>query len=322
MDFEPRDLAQIGRAGVVSRRLARAVAHRKVIGSHLVAFAIIGRPRKHERVVVAQRNGVRFKLNLGEDLHRLIYLDLLEPKLAPVLLGGVCPGGLFVDVGANVGYWSLLAAARGSRVIAFEPGPPMVESFKENIALNPQLHDIDIRPVAVSDHPHDALLSIPENGERGLANLHSTGGSGVTIQAQTLDQALAIITTPIDVLKMDIEGHEVQALAGAEDTFARLRPRLVAVELVGAHLARAGKRPEDVTQWLLDHHYTPTHWLPDRWMPGGGESYRPDPSMLLRSRLPDNMNGNSVWRLKTDVESALDVRANDCTISGSFSGLA
>lgn len=78
--------------------------------------------------------------DLGEDLHRLIYLDLLEPKLAPVLLGGVRPGGLFVDVGANIGYWSLLAAARGSRVIAFEPGPPMVESFKENIALSPQIH--------------------------------------------------------------------------------------------------------------------------------------------------------------------------------------
>ena len=61
-----------------------------------------------------------------------------------------------------------------------------------------------------------------------------------------------------------------------------------------------------MTQWLLDHHYTPTHWLPDRWMPGGGESYRPDPSMLLRSQLPDNMNGNSVWRLKTDVEPSLD----------------
>ena len=65
----------------------------------------------------------------------------------------------------------------------------------------------------------------------------------MTIQTQTLDQALAITTMPIDVLKIDVEGHEVHALAGAEDTFARLRPRMVTVELVGAHLARPANAP-------------------------------------------------------------------------------
>src|SRR5206468_2274046 len=83
-----------------------------------------------------------------------VYVGLDECRAMAFTLHVLRPGDLFVDVGANVGAYSVLASgAVGSRTIAFEPGPAAFRSLRRNIRVNDLSGLADCRQVALSDHP-------------------------------------------------------------------------------------------------------------------------------------------------------------------------
>lgn len=120
------------------------------------------------------------------------------------------PGDLFLDVGANAGSYSVLAAAAGSRVIAFEPGEALPR-LKANVDLNRL--DVDIRPQAVGDHIGQAFFT----SGRDTTNSLSPQGSGVVVDMTTLD-ALNVCPT---LIKIDVETFEMTVLRGARETLKR-----------------------------------------------------------------------------------------------------
>ena len=154
-----------------------------------------------------------------------IYCGLHEFVDMALLLHMLRPGDLFVDVGANIGSYTVLASkVCGANTIAVEPDPGTAASLRKNVELN------DIRALA---EVHQCALGA-ENGQIGftvgLDTMNrvdiSASGGGQVVPLRTLDELLEG-RQPI-LLKLDVEGFEEQVLAGARHTLAA--PCLIAVE--------------------------------------------------------------------------------------------
>ena len=148
--------------------------------------------------------------------------------------------GCFVDIGANAGVYSLWAhhcmQGRG-RIISVEPDPEMRRRLAFNLASN-QIGDIEVCPVALSDHAGSAELQVnlAQRGENTLvaAEAQRAGGErqAVTVELDTLLHLLqARGVTRVHALKIDIEGHEPPVLRHfLENAPATLWPDLVITE--------------------------------------------------------------------------------------------
>ena len=144
----------------------------------------------------------------------------------------------FVDVGANVGLYSLFVASRGgtgTHVVAAEPQPGIVERLSFNLDCNPGFN-ITVFPVAVTDHDGDAELVIRDS-DRGGSYINKNSGEiagmgSVRVPGRTL---MAILSEAdvmsIDALKIDIEGAEDLALGQfLRDAWRGLLPHLLLIE--------------------------------------------------------------------------------------------
>jgi FkbM family methyltransferase len=131
------------------------------------------------------------------------------------------PGDRFVDVGANVGLYSLLAGERGCEVIAVEPAPDMAKRLRDNAARNGRV--IEVHEVALMDRHGRADLDGPDPNRRRAA----LSGSG-PIEVMTLDEIVAGRT--IRGMKIDVEGNERLVLAGGHETLSNPSLELVQLE--------------------------------------------------------------------------------------------
>ncbi len=111
----------------------------------------------------------RMRVDTQDFIQRTIYLTgVWDDGVAGAVRRVLKPGELFVDVGANVGYFSLLAARLGGRVIAFEPNPKCREEFARNIALN-GFRNIDVRSTGIADRRGQDVLYVESNENLGRA---------------------------------------------------------------------------------------------------------------------------------------------------------
>lgn len=128
----------------------------------------------------------------------------------------IAPGMVFFDVGANAGFFSLLASTKCDQVYAFEPLPSNLRRVRRNLEIN-SLRNVTVIEKAVGDREGSATLYVPESDNSGLASLNaSVGGKSIEVPLITLDgfvreQGIA----KVDVMKIDIEGAEVMAFEGA-----------------------------------------------------------------------------------------------------------
>jgi FkbM family methyltransferase len=159
-------------------------------------------------------------------------------------------GDVFYDIGANVGAYALLAARRhpGVRVVAFEPSFASYAQLCRNVVLNRCEATVITLPIALSDdtglasfHYHDlragsALHSLTSNGAAVDAGVASQ-----TIMRWRLDDLIARLGLPRPVhVKVDVDGHELAVLRGAERTLEDPGVRSVLVEVLGGSDAEAG----------------------------------------------------------------------------------
>src|SRR4051812_25946740 len=141
----------------------------------------------------------------------------------------------FVDIGANVGLYSLYLASCGDvRTLAIEPQPGILDRLRFHLAANPSA-EVDVRPVALSDHGGEVTLVLNES-DSGGTHIDKPGldqsGESITVQSKSL---LALLSesgiTSIDALKIDVEGAEDIVLAPfLHDAPASLLPRLILIE--------------------------------------------------------------------------------------------
>lgn len=204
------------------------------------------------RYVCENRNGLRFNLRGGTDDSRIWFEIFVRDCYGEAKIR---QGTVVVDIGANIGCFSLLAAQKASRVLAYEPFPDNLEILRENVGLN-DANNVEVFPVAVSGKIGESILFIPDNDSFvGRISLHPGRGTR-TIECSciTLDQVVMDNQLDnIDLLKIDCQGAEYEILYGASpDTLGRFRQIIAECE-------RYDDRPEwsitALSQFLQNHEF-------------------------------------------------------------------
>jgi len=163
----------------------------------------------------------------------LIVRGTLEPPVQEALRRLLAPGDVFYDIGANVGFFTLIGArlvGPQGRVIAFEPVPWCAHAVGRNIELNDFAH-AEIRAEAVGAADGRARLLVV--GEASWSHLSSTGRHAdvreeIDVRVVAIDELVAAgAIPPPGVLKIDTEGAELQAIEGMRATIERHRPAMV-----------------------------------------------------------------------------------------------
>jgi FkbM family methyltransferase len=221
-----------------------------------------------ERVTVF---GYEMSLDLADVIQRDIYSGLYEPFESRWLKDFLRPGMTVVDVGANIGYYTWLASQRvgpTGRVVAIEPGPYAFERLQRVIREN-GVHNVEGYHLALSDQPGRGTLYVPA-AEEGNYNPSLTpylqSMSPVEIQIDRLDDLLdRLQIATVDLIKIDVEGHELGVFQGAVRAVRENRIAAVLCEFNEGYQACAGSSCEDLEQWLADKRFTLAKRFPSKW---------------------------------------------------------
>ena len=193
------------------------------------------------------------------------------------------PDAVVFDVGAHAGQFAKLFAGLVPRgqVYAFEPGS-YARAILERMVTLRRLANVEVVPFGLSNAPGESVLSVPlkRSGSFGfgLSHFGTAQDDGrarwrETVALTTLDRFVAERgVARLDFIKADVEGWEIAMLQGAAQSLARFRPAML-LELVEAHLARAGTRPDQAWDMLLPLGY-------QAWRVLGADELEPAPRFL------------------------------------------
>ncbi len=214
------------------------------------------------QVVMTTRDaGLRFVCARGDK--RIAPIETLnfgryERDYAEMLLSLVPAGGKVLDIGANVGWYSMTVARRvpGVSVLAFEPMPPVMEALRRNLDLN-GISSVRPLPVALSEKEGTATFYFdPENSVN--ASAADLGGGPATRSVECpvrlLDDVCRELVFVPDMIKCDVEGAELLVLRGALETLKKARP-VVALEMLRKWSARFGYHPNDIIALMRERGY-------------------------------------------------------------------
>ena len=150
---------------------------------------------------------------------------LREPELFYVLKRECKPGMTIMDLGANLGYLTMFfAGATGDagKVYAVEPDPLNCELLEANIATNNIAHIVDFKRMGISNQNGTSTF-YPGKEERNLGSIskHKKSAGAISIEVETLSQYLSNKERMPELIKMDVEGHELEILEGGVDIFTK-----------------------------------------------------------------------------------------------------
>jgi FkbM family methyltransferase len=205
--------------------------------------------------------GARFMCDLSDLIaHEAYFTGIYEPPVTRVVQRHLADGAMFVDAGANWGYFTLLGASAvgtGGRVLALEPDPRMFEALEGNLRLN-GFDQVTATAAAAASHEGRARLTgfDPHDLNRGVSRLGGDTGAGpvfdvacVTIDAVTAD------FPDVALVKIDVEGAEDLVLNGMQDGLASGRYRAIVLELHPDLLRARGIEPDACLARLTDAGY-------------------------------------------------------------------
>jgi FkbM family methyltransferase len=189
-------------------------------------------------------------------VQRHIYaFGVWEPDITRFIASRLHPGDCFIDVGANIGYHTLLGSrAVGSTgiVVAIEPSASIRTELTVNLALN-RANNVRIVSEAASDHHHVAVIHRGPDGNRGASTL--AAHRGFPTEHPVVCAPLGDLLTPEEItrariFKVDVEGHEFEVTRGLLPFASALRPDCeILLELSPEDLQKQGHSTNEV----LDH---------------------------------------------------------------------
>jgi len=209
---------------------------------------------------------------------QLSFHEQYEPGMQKTLHAFLSRGATFIDLGANEGYFTVIAAklcGACGRVVAIEPQERLLPVITENLRLN-GTEWARVLNVAVTDAQGMVTIHLAADTNTGGSGLHRSTKYPLPTQqvaARTLTQILdEEQMLHVDLMKIDIEGFEYEALLGSVELFRQHRVRALALELHPTILADRGKDVADITKMLADCNYKLTQdfgntvWIacPDR----------------------------------------------------------
>jgi FkbM family methyltransferase len=158
-----------------------------------------------------------------------------EPSIGEIIAALLRPGDTFFDVGANIGYHTLAAAATGARVYAYEPVPRLRHRLASNLRLNGLEHRVTVSELALSNRNGDADFYLAKRLDDGshslIPGVPAQSVERITVRTIRLDDHLQASGTPQPtVVKIDVEGAEALVLDGAVALLDNVTPPVVIIE--------------------------------------------------------------------------------------------
>ena len=185
-----------------------------------------------------------------------------EPELRDIMRSVLPAGGVAIDVGANVGWHTLLLArlaGPGGRVVAVEPNPSVRAELRRNVDLN-RLKHVEIIACALADAPGTAKFVALDADDPSSASGHivlngNEGVASIAVETSTLDLLVEQKQLArLDLIKIDAEGFDWPVLQGAERTITRYRPYAI-FEFDEAYAARGRETAALLSEFFRRRRY-------------------------------------------------------------------
>jgi FkbM family methyltransferase len=206
-----------------------------------------------------------FRMSIDWSRFRSFVYGTWEPEVIKVVIDTVKPGMTIIDVGAHIGYYTLIFAkcvGPAGCVLSFEPLPGNFALLQKNVQLN-KLQNVQLFNQAVFSRTEGITITVdddqPNPGSGSMYN--AKGVRQYQVDAISLDDFCKKSALRPDVLKMDVEGAEYDVLMGATETISRYRPKLlielhhfdrnIAAHPVPALLTGWGYQIQWIERWQL-----------------------------------------------------------------------
>ncbi len=226
---------------------------------HRVMAEVRRRGRSLGCRTVTTQYGFRMELRLNDWVDQHIYVTGAYEEYSSIVVAAlVNEGATVVDVGANIGYFSLLAGqcvGDTGQVFAMEPVTGTYARLERNCRLNDHLR-VHPRRLAISDAPGTVDMWVASEHHTGQSSLRPLGGETVcqSAPAETLDRLLAGQEDQVSLVKIDVEGAECRVLRGMTRILDQSHPD-AHVEVTDSMLREMGDSGEKLCSFFLDRGY-------------------------------------------------------------------
>ena len=247
--------------GLIGRRIGKPPGWERIV-------RVFAGPERFSRCgdLCLIRDGMAFIVQptLPIDWHITMF-GTYEPELRRILGAVLQPGYVAIDVGANIGWHTLLMSrlvGLDGHVLAVEANPGVCERLAANLAIN-RVSQVEIIPCALAASASRVSFLAPSGDDPGSANGHMIDAMSITadtrdiivVEALTLDSAIeARSLSRVDIIKIDVEGFEWPVLLGSVGTLTHFRPHVV-FEYLKEYAHRGGATPEGLTTFFDAHGY-------------------------------------------------------------------
>lgn len=205
--------------------------YKKIFAKKIVSTSILG-----QKFIFFRSHYAQYKLGL------------YEPKSIELFKSIIKKNNLFIDIGANVGLYSMIACIKKAKSICFEPHPETRKLLKKNL-LN---FDCLIYDYAISNEKKSEKLYISK--EPGSHSLKKFSNSIGCIQINTISfDSLPLFQKP-DIIKIDVEGAELFVLKGMKKSIAKFHPQFI-IEIEEEHLKRFNVKVEEIFNYMRNYKY-------------------------------------------------------------------
>lgn len=187
-----------------------------------------------KKMLIESKLGFKLFIEFTDVSAPLFYFGNYEVEETNTICNNVKPYMIVMDIGANIGFFTLLMArlvGPEGTVHSFEPNPDIQRRLKENIKINPDLSDdrIKLYEMALGARNGKTTFYCPIIGHEGVGGIKNTERAPlektITVKVNTLDDFIIKNNIKkIDFIKMDIEGGELDVLKGADYTLNKIRP--------------------------------------------------------------------------------------------------
>lgn len=254
-------------------QLARALP--EAPGRDRVIAALLRRGLSDATYAGTFGGGLRFEGNPARDtnVRVLLVLRFSRPALAPLLDAALRPGDAFADVGANLGLYTLWGArcvGPTGRVLAFEPVPETRARLERNVSLNGFVQ-VEVVPEGVGAARECVTLYRNPDASGVASRYVEAPGPAIEVAVTTLDAACAARAIRPRLVKIDVEGMELEVLRGSRSLLDHEDPPAIVLEAHAPHLEAAGTSYVEIRAFLAAHRY-------EIWslLPGGARREPPD----------------------------------------------
>jgi len=207
------------------------LAIKPFVGTGLSKYSVVSRLYNYLTDILQPRSAItvnNYKMYIYQDEYRgvdciieeLLLTGTWEPYTTDILKRILREGMIIVDIGANIGYYSLLAASlvgETGRVYAFEPEPHNYNLLKRNISANGYTN-IEAHQKAVSSKAGKRALYVgTQSGTHSLFNVRETTTKSVMVDLVVMDEFFRERKKNVDIVKVDVQGAEMDVLMGMQN---------------------------------------------------------------------------------------------------------